>query len=149
MLSLPQKCSGLVEIGGSVYKPMSSEEVLSIQLEAVLGVYEMNRIELLRDLYLWAYERSTKEYLAVKQELVKPDQQRLQYRAKIKEIVKQVILTPESQPLDIIESLISNEEDTDKQNIIALALEELRRIHDGVLARYDLRPSQLEKWRYD
>ncbi|WP_236798260.1 hypothetical protein [Aliivibrio fischeri] len=56
----------------------------------------MNRIELLRDLYLWAYERPTKEYLAVKQELVKPDQQRLQYRAKIKEIVKQVILTPES-----------------------------------------------------
>ncbi len=204
--------SHVVDIGGSVYKPMSSEEVLSIQLEsilnkanqiidpfeqsffimvhlpylqpfadinkrtsrlaanipllkanlcpltfldvpeeayskAVLGVYEMNRIELLRDLYLWAYERSTKEYLAVKQELVKPDQQRLQYRAKIKEIVKQVILTPESQPLDIIESLISNEEDTDKQNIIALALEELRRIHEGVLARYGLRPSQLEKWR--
>lgn len=204
--------SHVVEIGGSVYKPMSSEEVLSIQLEAllnkanqiidpfeqsffimvhlpylqpfadinkrtsrlaanipllkanvcpltfldvpeeayskaVLGVYEMNRIELLRDLYLWAYERSTKEYLAVKQELVKPDQQRLQYRAKIKEIVKQVILTPESQPLDIIESFISNEEDTDKQNIIALALEELRRIHEGVLARYGLRPSQLEKWR--
>ncbi|MBP3139596.1 Fic family protein [Aliivibrio fischeri] len=204
--------SHVVEIGGSVYKPMSSEEVLSIQLEsilnkanqiidpfeqsffimvhlpylqpfadinkrtsrlaanipllkanvcpltfldvpeeayskAVLGVYEMNRIELLRDLYLWAYERSTKEYLAVKQELVKPDQLRLQYRAKIKEIVKQVILTPESQPLDIIESLISNEEETDKQNIIALALEELRRIHEGVLARYGLRPSQLEKWR--
>ncbi|WP_236782299.1 hypothetical protein [Aliivibrio fischeri] len=92
----------------------------------------MNRIELLRDLYLWAYERPTKEYLAVKQELVKPDQQRLQYRAKIKEIVKQVILTPESQPFDIIESFIINEEDTDKQNIIALALEELRRIHEGV-----------------
>ncbi|PSW34949.1 cell filamentation protein Fic [Photobacterium phosphoreum] len=204
--------SHVVEIGGSVYKPMSSEEVLSIQLEsilnkanqiidpfeqsffimvhlpylqpfadinkrtsrlaanipllktnvcpltfldvpeeayskAVLGVYEMNRIELLRDLYLWAYERSTKEYLAVKQELVKPDQQRLQYRAKIKEIVKQVILTPSSQPLDIIESYMSNEQETDQQNIIALALEELRRIHEGVLARYGLRPSQLEKWR--
>lgn len=204
--------SHVVEIGGSVYKPMSSEEVLSIQLEsilnkanqiidpfeqsffimvhlpylqpfadinkrtsrlaanipllkanlcpltfldvpeeayskAVLGVYEMNRIELLRDLYLWSYERSTKEYLAVKQELVKPDQQRLQYRAKIKEIVKQVILTPESQPLDIIESFVSNEQEMDKKNIIALALEELRRIHEGVLARYGLRPSQLEKWR--
>lgn len=203
--------SHVVEIGGSVYKPMSSEEVLFIQLEsilnkanqildpfeqsffimvhlpylqpfadinkrtsrlaanipllkanvcpltfldvpekayskAVLGVYEMNRIELLRDLYLWAYERSTKEYLAVKQELVKPDQQRLQYRAKIKEIVKQVILTPESQPLDIIELLISNEQETDRQNISALALEEIRRIHEGVLVRYGLRPSQLEKW---
>ncbi|MEZ8105672.1 MULTISPECIES: Fic family protein [Vibrio] len=204
--------SHVVEIGGSVYKPMSSEEVLAIQLEsilnkanqildpfeqsffimvhlpylqpfadinkrtsrlaanipllkanvcpltfldvpekayskAVLGIYEMNRIELLRDLYLWAYERSTKEYLAVKQELVKPDQQRLQYRAKIKEIVKQVILTPESPPLDIIELLIRHEQETDRKNIGALALEELRRIHEGVLVRYGLRPSQLEKWR--
>ena len=33
---------------------------------ATLGVYEMNRVELLRDLYVWAYERSTQEYLAIK-----------------------------------------------------------------------------------
>ncbi|WP_259397666.1 hypothetical protein [Vibrio sp. SG41-7] len=92
------------------------------------------QLDLLRDLYLWAYERSTKEYLGVKPELVKPDQQRLQYRAKIKEIVKQVILTPESPPLDIIESLISHEQETDRQNISALALEEIRRIHEGALA---------------
>jgi len=28
---------------------------------ATLGVYEMTRVELLRDLYVWAYERSTQE----------------------------------------------------------------------------------------
>ena len=30
---------------------------------ATLGVYELTRVELLRDLYVWAYERSTQEYL--------------------------------------------------------------------------------------
>lgn len=30
---------------------------------AILGTYEMTRVELLRDLYVWAYERSTQEYL--------------------------------------------------------------------------------------
>lgn len=31
---------------------------------ATLGVYELTRVELLRDLYVWAYERSTQAYHA-------------------------------------------------------------------------------------
>ena len=108
----------------------------------------MNRVELLRDLYLWAYERSTKEYLAVKQELIKPDQQRLQYRERVKNIIKKVILSPELLPQDVIETSLEDETNAiDKTNISALVLEELRRIHEGVLARYNLRPSQLERWK--
>lgn len=116
--------------------------------KATLGIYEMNRVELLRDLYLWAYERSTQEYLAVKQQLVKPDQQRLHYRAQTKELVKMVILAPESSPLDIIENqLASIHSEQERNTITTLVLEELRRIHEGVLARYELRPSQLAKWK--
>ena len=44
---------------------------------AMLGVYEPTRVELLRDLYLWAYERSTQEYLAIRQTLAEPDPLRL------------------------------------------------------------------------
>ena len=36
---------------------------------AMLGVYEMTRVELLRDLFVWAYERSTQEYQAIQQDL--------------------------------------------------------------------------------
>jgi len=32
---------------------------------AMLGVYELNRIELLRDVFVWAYERSCQQYLAI------------------------------------------------------------------------------------
>lgn len=51
---------------------------------ATLGVYELTRVELLRDLYVWAYERSTQAYLAIKQGLVAPDPFRLKYRNVIK-----------------------------------------------------------------
>lgn len=44
---------------------------------ATLGVYGLTRVELLRDLYVWAYERSTQEYLAIKQNLAEPDPMRL------------------------------------------------------------------------
>lgn len=34
--------------------------------EAVLGVYELNKVDLLKDLFLWAYERSAARYAAVR-----------------------------------------------------------------------------------
>ncbi|MFX7663301.1 hypothetical protein ABTJ72_19055, partial [Acinetobacter baumannii] len=34
----------------------------SLYTEAVLGVYELNRVDLLKDLYLWAYKRSAERY---------------------------------------------------------------------------------------
>ena len=35
----------------------------------------------------------------------------------------------------------------DRANVHALVVEELRRLHEGVLARYGLRPSHLAAWR--
>ncbi|MFM6999845.1 MAG: hypothetical protein ACKOXU_02085 [Limnohabitans sp.] len=35
----------------------------------------------------------------------------------------------------------------DRENVRALVMQEMRRLHEGVLARYGLRPSELERWR--
>ncbi|TNH42398.1 Fic family protein [Photorhabdus luminescens subsp. sonorensis] len=115
---------------------------------AMLGIYEMTRVELLRDLYLWAYERSAQEYLAVTQGITAPDPLRLQYRNVIKQIVYRVVATPEMDSIDIIDKLISDElSQSERDTLKALVIEELRRLHEGVLARYGLRPSQFEKWK--
>jgi fido (protein-threonine AMPylation protein) len=39
-------------------------------MNAMLGVYELNRVELLRDVFVWAYERSCQQYVAIQQTLV-------------------------------------------------------------------------------
>ncbi len=115
---------------------------------ATLGVYEMTRIELLRDLYLWAYERSTQEYLAIKQDLAEPDPLRLAWRTLIKHTIHHVITHPELDPLSAIAKKVNQEvPEVDCDNVQALIVEELRRIHEGVLARYGLRPSELERWQ--
>ena len=115
---------------------------------AVLGIYEMNRVELLRDLFMWAYERSTQEYLAIKQDLVHPDSLRLAWRDVIKEIVRSVVIQPERAPLAIIkEELSEHELEGQKENVEALIIEEFRRLHTGVLARYGLRPSEFVAWQ--
>ena len=42
-------------------------------IDGMLGVYELNRVDLLRDVFVWAYERSCQQYVAVRQQLVPPD----------------------------------------------------------------------------
>lgn len=115
---------------------------------AILGVYEMTRIELLRDLFVWAYERSTQEYLAIKQDLAEPDPLRLAWRDLIKQTLREVILHPEQEPLSCIQRAVAEHVTEGEQaSVQALMIEELRRLHEGVLARYGLRPSDYMAWK--
>jgi len=60
--------------------------------EAVLGVYELNKIDLLKDVFIWAYERSAARYAAVRQSLGEPDPFRLRYREEIRELIAELVL---------------------------------------------------------
>ncbi len=46
-------------------------------IDGVLAIYELNRVELLRDVFVWACERSSARYSAVRQSLGEPDPFRL------------------------------------------------------------------------
>ncbi|MDZ5459943.1 hypothetical protein [Azohydromonas lata] len=106
----------------------------------MLGVYEMTRVELLRDLYVWAYERSTQEYLAIRQELAQPDPLRLAWRELIKSTVREVVTRPGVDAVSIVEGRVAEAvPELEREAVRALIVEELRRLHEGVLARYGLR----------
>jgi hypothetical protein len=105
-------------------------------------------VELLRDLYVWAYERSTHEYLALKQDLAQPDPLRLAWRDFIKRTIREVITHPELEPLDCIRHAVAEQvPEREQESVQALTIEELSRLHEGVLARYGLRPSEYTAWK--
>ena len=115
---------------------------------ATLGIYEMTRVELLRDLFVWAYERSTQEYLAIKQDLAEPDPLRLAWRDVIKQTLREVVTHPELDPVSSIQRSVAERVPAPEQaDVQALIIEELRRLHEGVLARYGLRPSEYTAWK--
>ena len=115
---------------------------------AILGVYEMTRVELLRDLYVWAYERSAQEYLAIKQELAEPDPLRLAWRDLIKQTIREVVTQPDMEAISLIEQAVRAKVPVpERGGVQALIVEELRRLHEGVLARYGLRPSEYATWK--
>ena len=124
--------------------------------KGILGVYEMTRVELLRDVYAWAYERSSQEYIAIRQELAEPDPLRLAYRDLIKTTVRRVVMQParkstaaEANAMGraVANAVAKNVGVADRAPVQALILEELQRLHEGVLARYGLRPSEFNAWK--
>ncbi|MBQ0133092.1 MAG: Fic family protein, partial [Comamonas sp.] len=73
---------------------------------------------------------------------------RLTHRALIKDTVRAVVLQPEADAQTVLDAALPAElPDPERQALRALILDELRRLHEGVLARYGLRPSQLQAWK--
>jgi hypothetical protein len=60
-------------------------------MDAILGVYELNRVDLLRDVFIWAYERSAARYAAVRQSLGEPDPFKFRHKAALRQIVGEVV----------------------------------------------------------
>ena len=117
-------------------------------IDAILGVYEMNRIELLRDLFVWAYERSAKEYVAVRKSLADPDPLRLRYRQELREIVADIVRSRRQDVLEAMERFADERiEARDRETFVEMVQDELKRLHPGTLARYRLRLSEFEAWR--
>ena len=115
---------------------------------AILGVYELTRVELLRDVFVWAYERSTQEYLAIKQDLTEPDPTRLAYRDVIKQTIHAVVTHAQEEALSVIaHAVAARVPEPDRAAVQAVIVDELRRLHEGVLARYGLRPAEFSEWK--
>jgi hypothetical protein len=64
----------------------------------------------------------------------------------IKRVIREVVLAPDHDPLDMIRLAVVQVDGAEREELQALLIEELRRLHEGVLARYGLRPSEWELW---
>lgn len=117
-------------------------------IDAMLGIYELNRIELLRDVFVWAYERSCQQYVAIRRELVPPDPFRLRYRAALGEAVKTIVLG--LQPLSeekVISAIPASVTNDDRLKFTALVLEEFKNLHEGNAIRFGIRPADFIRWK--
>jgi len=117
-------------------------------IDAILGVYELNRIELLRDLFVWAYERSSREYIAVRKSLADPDPLRLRYRLQLHELVADIVRNQRPHLLPTIERFAAQHiAEQDRAAFSEMVQDEIKRLHPGIIARYRLRPEEFSAWQ--
>jgi hypothetical protein len=117
-------------------------------VDAVLGIYELNRVELLRDVYVWAYERSCQQYVAVQQQLVPPDIVRLRYRNELAEVIRAIVKEGmAADEMSIMAGIPNSVSTEDKQRFIILIKNELKTLHAGNAIRFGLRPLEFSVWQ--
>lgn len=117
-------------------------------VDAILTLYETKRTDVLEDVFVWACERSASEYVAARKVLAEPDPVRLRYRAEIYELVRDIVReVPVDPPGWIDAAVASRVPSMDRERVRAQVLDDLKRLHEGVLARYRLRPSEFRRWQ--
>ncbi len=119
-------------------------------IDGILGVYELNRVELLRDLFIWAYERSVARYTTARQILGEPDPFRLHYRAQMIEIIKTIIdmSLNSKESINFMDTWINNHiQKSDQKHFKEVVETELLTIHKGNIARFRVKESEFLKWQ--
>jgi hypothetical protein len=130
--------------------PLSFTDVpRSLYTDAVLGIYELNDIRLMKDVFIWAYERSAERYAAVRQSLGEPDPFRFKYSGALKQIVSEVVrsgMDRKTATAHVAAWAEANIPPEDRERFRAMAEEELLGLHEGNFARYQIKPSEFGAW---
>jgi hypothetical protein len=114
----------------------------------LVGIYELCRVELLRDVYVWAYERSVRQYKTVRSSLPAPDLFRLRYRETLIDVVGALVRAKKPTTARAITALARPLVETkDIGAFVRLVQAELAELHEGNIARFRLRPGEFREWK--
>ncbi len=120
-----------------------------LYVAGMLGIYELNRIELMKEVFIWAYERSCNRYGDVRQMLGEPDPFRLKYRNQMRSLITEIVSNQLSSARVVaqIQSVAANLPLTDRAKFAEVVETELLSLHEGNFARYMVRPSVFKAWK--
>ncbi|MEI6790631.1 MAG: Fic family protein [Myxococcaceae bacterium] len=133
-------------------RPLSFTDVdQEIYVQSLLGIYEKNDISLFKDLYLWAYRRSSQKYSAVQQTMDESNLLKLKYYHEIQNIIRAIILEKTSKKnlvpriRQLIDKLLFSK--AISQELFKIVEVEISSLHDGNIAGYQISPIEFENWK--
>jgi len=133
-------------------RPLSFTDVdQDAYIKSLLGIYEKNDLSLMRDLYMWAYKRSSQRYSAIQQAMGEPNLLKLKYRVVIQDIIREIILKKVAGPQVVkkIRKLLEVQKlpEADASELFKVIETEIMSLHDGNIARFKIRPSEFQTWK--
>jgi Fic/DOC family protein len=131
--------------------PLSFTDVpRALYTEAMLGVYERNDVHLLKDVFVWAYRRSAQQYAAVRQSLGEPDRFRVKHSAALRQVVSDVVRRGMARRAATAHIALWAEQNIaaeEQERFKEMAETALLNLHEGNMARYQIRPSEFAAWK--
>ncbi|MGI9322428.1 MAG: Fic family protein [Pseudomonadales bacterium] len=117
--------------------------------EAMLGVYEMQRPDLLKEVFIWAYEHSAIQYRAVRQTLGDPDPFRLKHRLPLKGVIRVIVqgkLNRKTAFTRIADWAREHIAAPEQEKFREVAENEILSLHEGNFARYQITLTEFLDW---
>lgn len=119
-------------------------------VNGLLAIYELNRVDLFREVFIWAYERSALRYSITKKELGEPDPLRIRYRDLMTTVISKIVrdLMSKKEANDCIQDYALKEvPQEDRLGFIENVKKDVYNLHEGNIARHKLKPTEFEAWR--
>jgi hypothetical protein len=130
--------------------PLSFVDVpLKDYTDGILAVYELNRIDILRDVFAWAYRRSSGRYAAICRQTGDPDAIRVGYRQEIRQLISSVVVQKLTKPAAVVhiqQWAQKNIGSGDRARFIQTVEELLLELNERNIARFRVRPSEFQAW---
>ncbi len=119
-----------------------------LYIRGVLGVYELTAIDLLRDVFVWTYERSCAHYVARRQELRVTNRKRLAYRDALTRATRDVVQRKTSADEATILALAGRDiPENDVADFVRFVRENLARLREETIARYGIGLAEYHAWK--
>ena len=117
----------------------------SAYIDGLIGIYELNNVSLLREIYIDAYLASAENYRVLRAEVENPDKAALAYRDFVRKAVRRSVLEWKAfQPEDIMAMAAEDGiPEADRQQVVDYIGNEYRGLHEGNVIRYRLRAEDL------
>ncbi|PHS21240.1 MAG: cell filamentation protein Fic [Robiginitomaculum sp.] len=115
-------------------------------IDGLIGIYEMNNVSLLREVYIESYLASAEKYRVLRAEVDTPEKAALAYRSFVREAVRHCVLVTKSFQADDIMAMAEKEgiPEADRDDVTAYVGDQFRSLHEGNIIRYRLKPKDLE-----
>lgn len=116
----------------------------------ILAVYELNNVELLKEVFVWAYERSAKHYQVVLDMIGQPNIIQLKFRKELKSLIHYIIVENISGKHIIQTITLWTKKHIEKESqfkFIRCAGKEIASLHIGNIAVYNIDLAVFIQWQ--
>lgn len=114
-------------------------------IDGLIGIYELNNVSLLREVYIDAYLASAEKYRILRADVESPEKAALAYREFVRTAVRRCVLEfkefRQNEVLAMAAAAAVPKEDRD--GVVAYVRDQLSGLHEGNVIRYRLKPSDL------
>lgn len=118
-------------------------------ISGILGIYELNRIEFFRDVFIWAYERSAMHYQLVVDTITEPNIIQLRYKQELQQLINFIVMNNirgNNILLAIQKWGVENIKAEDQAEFMKIAEQELASLHTNNIAIYKISPQAFSQW---